>query len=141
MKNSLDKPETITEYIAQFPPEIQDRLAAIRKLIHELVPEAVEVISYEMAALKYRKKILVYFAAFKNHIGYYATPHTNSAFGEELLHYKVGKGSIQFPHNEPLPLELIARLTLFKANLIDVKVNTEKTLTKSNSLKNIDSNP
>ena len=94
-----------------------------------------------MAALKYRKKILVYFAAFKNHIGYYATPHTNSAFGEELLHYKVGKGSIQFPHNEPLPLELIARLTLFKANLIDVKVNTEKTLTKSNSLKNIDSNP
>ena len=53
----MDKPETITEYIAQFPPEIQDRLAAIRNLIRELVPEAVEVISYEMAALKYRKKI------------------------------------------------------------------------------------
>ncbi len=56
---------SITEYIAQFPPEIQDRLATIRKLIHEQVPEAVEVISYEMPALKYRKKILVYFAAFK----------------------------------------------------------------------------
>ena len=112
---------SITEYIAQFPPEIQDRLATIRKLIHEQVPEAVEVISYEMPALKYRKKILVYFVAFKNHIGFFATPDTNSAFGEELLHYKAGKGSIQFPHNQPLPLGLIARLTRFKADLIDMK--------------------
>ena len=60
MKNSLDKPETITESIAHFPPDIQDRLTAIRKKKKKLVPEDVEVISYETAALKYRKKLLVY---------------------------------------------------------------------------------
>ena len=108
-------------YFSQFSPEIVEKLASIRSLVHETVPEAEEVISYDMPAFKYRKRILIYFAAFKNHIGYYATPDTNSAFGEELLHYKVGKGSIQFPHNQPLPLGLIARLTRFKADLIDMK--------------------
>ena len=119
----MDKPETITEYIAQFPPEIQDRLAAIRNLIHELVPEAVEVISYEMAALKYRKKILVYFAAFKNHIGFYALPSGKDAFLDRLSEYKTSKGTVQFPHDKPLPLDLIREIVVYRMNELDLKSN------------------
>lgn len=121
----MEKPVSISEYIAQFPPDIQERLAAVRKVIQEIVPQAVEVISYGMPAFKYRKQILVYFAAFRNHIGFYATPEPNVVFEEELSRYKTGKGSIQFPHNQPLPMDLIAGLTQFKANLIDMKLKSK----------------
>ncbi len=119
----MDTFSTIDEYIAQFPPEIQARLNTIRNLVHEVSPEAVEVISYQMPAFKYKKKILVYFAAFKNHIGFYATPEVNTIFKDVLSAYKVGKGSIQFQNKDELPLDLIRKLTVYKMNSIDLKID------------------
>ncbi|CAM4232591.1 DUF1801 domain-containing protein [Paenibacillus phoenicis] len=106
---------TIDEYIAQFPPEIQDRLQQIRKLVQEVAPNAIERISYQMPTFETDGRILVHFAAFKKHIGFYPTPNGTKEFAEELSHYKGGKGSVQFPLDQPLPLDLIRRIVLFRA--------------------------
>lgn len=113
--------ENIDQYISQFDTNIQERLIAIRKLIRDTVPEAVELISYQMPAFKYKGKILVYFAAFKNHIGFYATPESNLAFKKELEEYKTSKGSIQLSYNKPLPMELLQRIVLHKAEANEMK--------------------
>ena len=104
---------TIDEYISSQSPEIQTLLTQIRKTIKQAAPEAEEVISYQMPAYKYHG-ILVYFAAFKNHIGFYATPNGHSEFKEELSGYKQGKGSVQFPIDKPMPLDLIAKIVKFR---------------------------
>lgn len=83
---------TIDEYIAQFPPEIQDRLQQIRKLVHEIVPLAIERISYKMPTFETDGKVLVHFAAFKKHIGFYPTPSGTDQFAEELSQYKGERG-------------------------------------------------
>lgn len=106
--------QNVEEYIAGFPQEIRDRLEQIRAVIKAAAPEAVESISYAMPAYKLNKKPLVYFAAFEKHIGFYATPSGHSEFTEELSKYKQGKGSVQFPLNEPLPLQLIERIVKFR---------------------------
>jgi uncharacterized protein YdhG (YjbR/CyaY superfamily) len=105
---------TIDEYIAQFPPEIQDRLQQIRKVVREAAPDAVEKISYQMPTFETDGRNLVHFAAFKNHIGFYPTPSGTEEFAEELSVYKGGKGSVQFPLDQPLPLDLIRRVVLFR---------------------------
>lgn len=117
-------PQNIDQYIAGFASDVQEKLKSIRKLVHETVPEAVELISYQMPAFKYRGKILLYFAAFKNHIGFYATPESNEAFKDELLAYKTSKGTIQLPYNKPIPLDLLRRILLHKAS--SNKIKTEK---------------
>lgn len=106
---------TIDEYIAQFPPEIQDRLQQIRKLVHEIAPHATERISYKMPTFETDGKVLVHFAVFKKHIGFYPIPSGTEQFAEELSQYKGGKGSVQFPLDQPLPLDLIRRMVLFRA--------------------------
>jgi uncharacterized protein YdhG (YjbR/CyaY superfamily) len=113
----------IDEYIAIQTPEMQTLLEQLRQTIKKAVPEAEEVISYGMPAFKYHG-MLVYFAAYKNHIGFYATPTGHSEFKEELSVYKQGKGSVQFPLNKPLPLDLISRIVQFrvKENLNKKKV-------------------
>ena len=103
----------VDEYIAQFPDDIQKRLLKVRAIVKENAPGAEEVISYQMPAYKLHG-ILVYFAAFKNHIGFYATPSANLALQAELSQYKMGKGSIQFPNSDTLPETLIAKLVKFK---------------------------
>lgn len=105
---------TIDEYIAQFPPEIQDRLQQIRKVVREAAPDAVEKISYQMPTFETDGRNLVHFAAFKNHIGFYPTPSGTEEFAEELSVYRGGKGSVQFPLDQPLPLDLIRRVVLFR---------------------------
>ena len=105
---------TVDEYIQEFETETQERLNAIRKLILETAPQAIESISYGMPAYKVNKKPLVYFAGYKSHIGFYATPTGHKAFEKELSKYKQGKGSVQFPLNEPLPLNLIKEIVLFR---------------------------
>ena len=113
---------TINEYIAQFPPEIQENLQKIRALIHELVPEITESISYRMPAFSFNGKPLACFAVFKNHIGFYPTPTGIDTFKEELSVFKQGKGSVQFPLDKPVPFDLIKRIVLFrKENLIQNK--------------------
>ena len=111
---------TIDDYIAQFPPEIRPRLESIRKVIREAAPEASEKISYNMPTFT-QKGNLVHFAAHKNHIGFYPAPSGIEAFQGELSEYKSSKGSVQFPNNRPLPLELIRKIVAFR-----VSENTKK---------------
>lgn len=106
--------QNIDEYIADFPSNIASILNEIRACIKEISPEAIEVISYNMPAFKLNKKVLVYFAAYKNHIGFYALPSGNEAFKQELTNYHTGRGSIQFPLNQPMPFELIKQIVEFR---------------------------
>ncbi|MBN3034832.1 MAG: DUF1801 domain-containing protein [Bacteroidales bacterium] len=85
-------------------------LSSLREVIREKAPEAEEGIAYSMPSYKAFNKPLVYFATFKNHIGFYATPSGHEQFAMELSRYKQGKGSVQFPLDQPLPLELIGRI-------------------------------
>lgn len=103
----------IDQYISIQNPEVQILLEQMRQTIKKAAPEAEEVISYGMPAFKYHG-MLVYFAAYKNHIGFYATPTGHSEFAAELSVYKQGKGSVQFPLNQALPLELISRIVQFR---------------------------
>jgi uncharacterized protein YdhG (YjbR/CyaY superfamily) len=111
MKNEYSD---IDGYIGTFPGNVQILLKQIRNTINQAAPEAVESISYGMPAFKTEGKPLVYFAAFKNHIGFYATPTGHKEFEKELSKYKQGKGSVQFPIDKPLPLDLIYRITEFR---------------------------
>ena len=108
--------DEVENYILQFPVEVQEILQKIRKLIKQNAINAEEQIAYRMPAYKTAKKPLVYFAAFKNHIGFYAIPTGHTAFKEELSKYKQGKGSVQFPINQSIPYELIKRIIKFKVN-------------------------
>jgi uncharacterized protein YdhG (YjbR/CyaY superfamily) len=98
--------KNIDEYIAAFSPEIQTLLCQLRVVIHEAAPEAEETISYQMPAFR-QNGVLVYFAAFKNHIGFFPTPTGIETFKNKLSAYKTSKGTIQFPLDQPLPLDLI----------------------------------
>ena len=110
--------ETIDQYIKTFPKDVQEILEKIRKTIHEAAPEANETISYQMPAFKLNGKNLVYFAAWKNHIGFYATPGGNKAFKKELSPYQGAKGSVQFPLDQPMPYDLIKQIAIFRAEEI-----------------------
>lgn len=104
---------SIDEYIAQFPEDIQAILQQIRSVIKDAAPDATEKISYQMPTF-YLKGNLVHFAAFKTHIGFYPVPSGIEKFKEELSQYKSGKGSAQFPLDKPIPYDLIRRITLFR---------------------------
>lgn len=108
------KYSSIDQYITEAPAEVKQILINIRNLISEKAPEAVSCIAYNMPAFKYNKKPLVYFAAFKNHIGFYALPSGNVAFQKELTKYKTGKGSIQFPLDHEIPYDLIGQIVEFR---------------------------
>lgn len=106
-------PKNIDEYIAMFPSDIQEILNELRATIKKAAPEAEEVISYQMSAFKYYG-MLVYFAAFKNHIGFYPMASGIETFKKELSVYKGAKGSVQFPLDEPMPLGLITKIVKFR---------------------------
>ncbi len=108
------KPTTIEEYIASFPKDTQQTLNELRKLVVATVPNCIESISYGMPAYKLNGKPMIYFAAFKHHIGIYATPITHEAFADELSAYKQGKGSVQFPLNQAFPYELVKKMIIYK---------------------------
>lgn len=110
---TANKPTTIDEYIAGFPKDIQIILEQLRTTIRKAAPEAEEVISYQMPAFKL-SGMLVYFAGYKNHIGFYPTPSAIEAFKKELSEYKGAKGSVQFPLEKPLPLKLITKIVKFR---------------------------
>ena len=104
---------TIDEYIATFPQDVQKILQGLRKAIKAAAPDAEERISYQMPAFSLNGN-LVYFAAYKNHIGFYPTASGIEAFKKDLAEYKSAKGSVQFPINKPLPLPLIAKIVKFR---------------------------
>jgi uncharacterized protein YdhG (YjbR/CyaY superfamily) len=109
------------EYILQFPKDVQIILKKIRETVLKTAPNAIESISYGMPAFKMNSKPLVYFAAYKNHIGFYALPSGNEAFQKELANYKTGKGSIQFPLDKEMPWKLIEEIVKFRAKEIQQK--------------------
>jgi len=106
--------KSVDEYIKTFPKDIQAILDKVRRTIKEKAPEAVESIAYGMPAYKTNGKPLVYFAGFKRHIGFYATPTGHAEFATELSKYKRGKGSVQFPLDKPIPFNLIGQIVEFR---------------------------
>jgi uncharacterized protein YdhG (YjbR/CyaY superfamily) len=110
---------SIDHYLEDFPSEIVTKLRKIGEIIAQNAPDAVECIAYNMPAFKLHKKPLVYFAAFKSHIGFYALPSGNVAFQKELSKYKVGKGSIQFPLDQDIPFDLIAQIVEFRVHEVN----------------------
>lgn len=105
--------ENVDDYIADFPDEVKNRLLQIRNLIKSTVPEVEEYISYAMPAYNYHG-VLIYFSAFKNHIGLYAVPNLHPDFLEKFKPYKTGRGSVQFPHNKALPIDFIKEILEFR---------------------------
>jgi uncharacterized protein YdhG (YjbR/CyaY superfamily) len=120
--------DSIDAYISKFPPEVQEILNTLRKVIQESAPEAKEKISYQMPTFDLHGN-LVHFAAYKNHIGFYPAPSGVDAFKHELSPYKWAKGSIQFPLDKPLPYELVSRIVKFRAdeNMKQVKNTSTRT--------------
>lgn len=108
----MQKYKTIDEYIAQFPPEVQQKLQEMRAVIKEAAPEATEAIAYQMPTFKLDGKNLVHFAAFKGHIGFFPTPSGIEAFGKELEPFRTGKGTIRFGLQEPIPFDLVKKVVL-----------------------------
>ena len=108
-------PTTIDAYIAAFPPDVQAILGQIRMTIRETVPQAEETISYQMPTFTLNGHYLVYFAAYKQHIGLYPAPLGVEEFQEALAVYGAGKGTLKFPLNQPMPFELIRRFVAFRA--------------------------
>jgi uncharacterized protein YdhG (YjbR/CyaY superfamily) len=126
MESNTKTNKSIDEYIANYPVEVQKKLQEIRAVIKAAAPGAEEKISYQMPAFTLNGN-LVYFAAFKNHIGFYPIPSGIEEFKKELSVYKQGKGSVQFPLDKPLPVKLIRRIVKFR-----VRENLEKAKIKGN---------
>jgi uncharacterized protein YdhG (YjbR/CyaY superfamily) len=115
---SKEKPKDITEYINSTPKDTQKKLHEMIACIRKAAPGANESLKWGMPAFSYRR-ILVTFAVFKHHIGFYPTPSAVVAFAKDLSKYKTAKGSIQFPLEKPLPLPLIRRITAFRVQEIN----------------------
>ena len=124
MRAEKIKAKDVDEYLSGFPKEIQKKLEELRFAIRKAAPDAKEIISYQMPAYSLNG-ILVYFAAYKNHIGFYPTASGIKNFKEDFSKYESSKGAVRFPIDQPLPLKLISRIVRFR-----VKENLEKHLQK-----------
>ena len=120
----MNKPTYIDAYISDFPESTQKLLQEVRSIVKQAAPQAAEVISYGMPAFR-QDGMLVYFAAFKNHIGFYPIPSGIAAFKEDLSAFECTKGSVHFPLDKPLPAELITRIVTFR-----LSENRQKALLK-----------
>lgn len=114
MAESNHNPASVDEYIASFAPEVQALLQAVRAAVKAAAPNATEVISYRMPALK-QHGVLVYFAAFKNHIGFYPPIKGDAGLERQASRYAGEKGNLRFPLNEPIPYALIGALTRLRS--------------------------
>jgi uncharacterized protein YdhG (YjbR/CyaY superfamily) len=122
MQASKDQFKTVDEYIAKFPKDVRDVLEELRRVIREAAPEAEEAMSYGMPAFKLHGKSLVYFAAWKSHVGFYpGGPSAIEAFKKELSPFKQSKGTVQFPLDKPIPFDLVRKIVEFR-----VKENESK---------------
>lgn len=106
--------KTIDEYIAEFPENVRDVLDELRRTIKETAPTAEETISYGMPAFKLNGESLVFFAAYKNHIGFYPTSSAIEVFKKELTPYKHAKGTVRFPLDKPIPFDLVKKMVKFR---------------------------
>jgi len=124
MKTGQTAPKNIDQYIAGFPPEIQEKLEKLRATIRKAAPKAEEAIKYMMPTFTQNGN-LVHFAAFKNHIGFYPAPKGIEAFKDELAAYELSKGTIRFPLDKPIPYTLIGKIVKLR-----VQQNLEKAAAK-----------
>jgi uncharacterized protein YdhG (YjbR/CyaY superfamily) len=120
MRTSQTAPRNIDEYIAGFPNDVQEILEKIRMTIRKAAPGAEETISYQIPTFTLKGRYLVYFAAYKKHIGLYPAPRGIEKFKEELSVYEGGKGTVRFPLDKPIPFDLISKIVKFR-----VKKNLE----------------
>ncbi|EMK12530.1 iron chaperone [Leptospira kirschneri] len=125
MKSKKLNFKNIDEYINLFPEDVQDKLRKLRSTIRKAAPNAEEKISYQMPVFALNGN-LVYFAAYKKHIGFYPTSSGIKKFQSELNEYKTSKGTVQFPMDQPLPLRLIAKIVKYR-----IKENTQTKKSKS----------
>jgi len=122
MKNAI----RISAYITRFPADLQLRLEKVRTAIRQAAPNAEEVISYGMPAFR-QGSVLVYFAGYANHIGFYPTGSGIEAFKEMISKYKWSKGAVQFPHDKPLPITLIKKMTAYRVKTVKEKIKAKQT--------------
>jgi uncharacterized protein YdhG (YjbR/CyaY superfamily) len=123
MKTNL---KTIKTYIAVYPKETQVVLKKIYELIHSLVPSAEEKISYGIPTFKLKGKNLVHFAAYAHHIGFYPGSEAIGVFEDELKGYVLSKGTVQFQLDEPIPYEMITKITKFRIKVVEQEALTKK---------------
>ena len=123
------KADNISEYIDAFPKEIQKKLKEVRATIRKAAPKAEEKISYGIPAFTHDGKNLIYFAGYAKHVGLYPAPRNVAEFKKALSEFEGGKGTVQFPHDQPLPLALIKKIVKYRIKEIAVK-------TKEKALKN-----
>lgn len=116
----VKKSSDVDAYISRFDGEAKSRLLTLRDLVCNTAPDAEEGIMYGLAGYKYNKKPLIYFGGFTNHIGVYATPDAHEIFADKLSTYKRGKGSVQFPLDQPLPVDLVKQMVLFNKKQLEV---------------------
>lgn len=110
---SKEKLQTIDDYIATFPKDVQEKLQNIRRIIRKAIPNAKEELKWSKPAFV-DEQILVMFGGFKNHIGFYSTSSSLQEFEDELANFTTGAGSVQFPYEEPLPTDLITKITQYR---------------------------
>jgi len=110
--------KSVDEYIASQPEAMRGVLQRVRSAIRKALPEAEEVISYQIPAFRQHRGIVLYFAAWKQHYSLYPALEAASAFKDELVRYKVSKGTIRFPLSEPVPVKLIERIAKFRATIV-----------------------
>ncbi len=113
----------VYDYFQSFPLDQRKRLIELRKLVFEVAPTVEEKMAYQMPCYMYKGKPLVYFASFSKHIGIYGLPIVNEDFRNQLEGFKKGKGSIQFPNNLCIPIDLLQRLLMFRKSEIDKQMS------------------
>jgi uncharacterized protein YdhG (YjbR/CyaY superfamily) len=114
MRTNPAAPQSIDEYIAGFPKDVREILEKIRRTIRKAAPDAEETMSYHMPTFTLKGHYLVYFAAYKKHIGFYPAPIGNAEFKEALSAYAAGKGTLKFPFDKPIPFDLISKIVKFR---------------------------
>jgi uncharacterized protein YdhG (YjbR/CyaY superfamily) len=129
MKSREIEPENIDAYISGFPEDTREILETIRLTIKKAAPRAMETISYKMPTFTLNGDHLVYFAAYKKHIGFYPVPMGKTEFKKELSAYESGKGTAKFPLDKPIPLGLIRKIVKFR-----VKENLAKAAAKKRKI-------
>lgn len=131
MASRIKPAHSVEAYIAQFPLPTQRLLRQLRKTIRSAAPKAEECISYGIAGYK-QNGVLIYFAGFQHHVSVYPAPRTDPAFRKELMGYKGGKGTVQFPLDSPLPLELVERMVRFRLKQNESKAAVKKKTVPAN---------
>ena len=108
------KTNEVDKYIDGFPQEVQERLQSMRQTILKEMPDAEEKIGYGIPTYKLNGRNIVHFGGFKNHVGFYPAPSGLTAFEKELSKYEGAKGSVKFPHDQPLPLSLVTKIVKYR---------------------------